>query len=299
MVGAQSPNDDGLLPEPDPLAVCARLRSAANTSQHGKLIPSVLASSALHLFFLPLLMVITVSFADSQSVSGPERDPYAREWVRSETWLEADYFGSEDEEDPLVQTRLATIEETVDTGTLPGKAEMARVWVAKKNVFPQTEISDPQDYFELVEYPKALAGDAFTESKPPKGYLPHFVPAGFPVTRGHFMMRPLSQLPRCFELREGSGEQAKAGDRLQVHYTGWLHTGKQFDSSVNHGPFEFTLGAGTCIKGWEEGLKGMKVGGKRVLIIPPELGYGKKGAGDVIPPDAELIFEVELLKIKK
>src|SRR5437867_1198011 len=97
----------------------------------------------------------------------------------------------------------------------------------------------------------------------------------------------------------GTGREAKAGDTVRVHYTGTLMSGKKFDSSRDRGePFEFKLGAGSVIKGWDEGVAGMKVGGTRKLIIPPSLGYGKRGAGNAIPPDAELHFEVELLKVK-
>jgi len=99
--------------------------------------------------------------------------------------------------------------------------------------------------------------------------------------------------------KKGDGPAAKKGDTVVVHYTGWLTNGKKFDSSLDRKePFEFPLGAGKVIKGWDEGVAGMQVGGKRKLMIPPELGYGARGAGDDIPPNAELIFEVELLKIK-
>jgi len=101
------------------------------------------------------------------------------------------------------------------------------------------------------------------------------------------------------DLTPGTGTEAATGDSVDVHYTGWLTDGKKFDSSKDRGrPFSFKLGAGMVIKGWDEGVAGMKVGGKRKLMIPPELGYGTRGAGNVIPPNAELIFEVELLKIK-
>ena len=97
----------------------------------------------------------------------------------------------------------------------------------------------------------------------------------------------------------GTGDVATAGKNTTVHYTGWLENGKQFDSSVDRGqPFSFPLGAGHVIKGWDEGVQGMKVGGKRKLTIPSDLGYGSRGAGGVIPPNATLIFDVELLGVK-
>lgn len=99
--------------------------------------------------------------------------------------------------------------------------------------------------------------------------------------------------------KEGTGAEAKAGNVAEVHYTGWLKDGKKFDSSLDRGQtFKFKLGAGQVIKGWDEGVQGMKVGGKRKLIIPSELGYGARGAGGVIPPNAELTFEVELISVK-
>jgi FKBP-type peptidyl-prolyl cis-trans isomerase FkpA len=102
------------------------------------------------------------------------------------------------------------------------------------------------------------------------------------------------------DLKEGTGDEAKNGDVVEVHYTGWLTNKKKFDSSLDRKmPFSFKLGAGQVIRGWDEGVAGMKVGGKRKLTIPPELGYGARGAGGVIPPNATLIFEVELLKINK
>lgn len=102
----------------------------------------------------------------------------------------------------------------------------------------------------------------------------------------------------------GTGAEAVNGTTCEMHYTGWLYEDskrtKKFDSSVDRGrPFAFKLGAGMVIKGWDEGVKGMKVGGKRELIIPPDLGYGARGVGGVIPPNATLDFEVELLSVKK
>ncbi len=96
----------------------------------------------------------------------------------------------------------------------------------------------------------------------------------------------------------GDGSSPRPGQSVQVHYTGWLEDGTKFDSSVDRGqPFVFPLGQGRVIKGWDEGVAGMKEGGKRRLTIPPDLGYGARGAGGVIPPNATLIFDVELLKV--
>jgi FKBP-type peptidyl-prolyl cis-trans isomerase len=115
----------------------------------------------------------------------------------------------------------------------------------------------------------------------------------------------MSELPsglKYTDSKVGDGATATAGHKVSVHYTGWLYNngekGKKFDSSVDRGePFSFGLGAHQVIRGWDEGVAGMKVGGKRTLVIPPELGYGARGAGGAIPPNATLIFDVELLKV--
>lgn len=119
---------------------------------------------------------------------------------------------------------------------------------------------------------------------------------------------PGGRIPELLRIdeRNGSGPVAAPGTDVTVHYTGWLYDekaadkhGTRFDSSVDRGePLTFLLGAGRVIRGWDEGVAGMRVGGKRVLMIPPEYGYGRKGAGDVIPPNGSLVFEVELLDVK-
>jgi FKBP-type peptidyl-prolyl cis-trans isomerase len=101
-----------------------------------------------------------------------------------------------------------------------------------------------------------------------------------------------------WDIKVGTGDVAKEGDHVKVHYTGWFTSGKKFDSSVDaRKPYDFTLGKGEVIKGWDEGVTGMKVGGKRQLRIPPELAYGADGYKTIVPPDATLIFDVQLLAI--
>lgn len=103
----------------------------------------------------------------------------------------------------------------------------------------------------------------------------------------------------CEDIEIGEGAEAVAGSTVVVHYSGFLTDGSKFDSSLDRNdPFSFKLGAGMVIRGWDEGFSGMKVGGKRKLTIPPEMGYGSAGAGGVIPPNATLIFDVELLDVK-
>lgn len=137
--------------------------------------------------------------------------------------------------------------------------------------------------------------------------LPAQTPAKKPTTAPH----PVTNVPtkvtgdgvktpsglQYWDIRVGTGQVAKDGDHVKVHYTGWLTTGKKFDSSVGAAPFDFTIGAGEVIKGWDEGVAGMKVGGKRQLRIPPDLAYGASGQAPVIPPNATLIFDVRLMGI--
>ena len=107
------------------------------------------------------------------------------------------------------------------------------------------------------------------------------------------------------DILEGTGPMASSGHTATVKYTGWLysadapeHKGTKFDSSIGRGPFAFKLGAGQVIRGWDQGVQGMKVGGQRRLVLPPEFGYGARGAGSAIPPNATLVFDVELLDVK-
>jgi FKBP-type peptidyl-prolyl cis-trans isomerase len=123
-------------------------------------------------------------------------------------------------------------------------------------------------------------------------------PAAKHAKAGHKTITTASGL-KYQVLKVGNGAVATAGQTVTVHYTGWLTDGTKFDSSVDRGqPFQFTLGAGQVIKGWDEGVAGMKVGEQRTLTIPPDLGYGDRGAGGVIPPNATLVFDVELLGVQ-
>jgi len=127
-----------------------------------------------------------------------------------------------------------------------------------------------------------------------------------PAGRSNAADTQVTEMPdglKYTDIKIGDGAAAKAGNKVTVNYTGWLYEngvkGKKFDSSLDRNqPFQFTLGAHQVIPGWDEGVAGMKVGGKRTLIIPPELGYGARGAGGAIPPNATLIFDVDLLQVQ-
>jgi FKBP-type peptidyl-prolyl cis-trans isomerase len=144
--------------------------------------------------------------------------------------------------------------------------------------------------------PLRLAGAALALA-----ILAVFAPSGRPDAANQVIEMPDGL--KYTDTKTGDGATAKAGNKVSVHYTGWLSAngakGKKFDSSVDRGqPFQFTLGAKQVIAGWDEGVAGMKVGGTRTLTIPPELGYGVRGAPGAIPPNATLIFDVELLQVQ-
>jgi FKBP-type peptidyl-prolyl cis-trans isomerase len=175
------------------------------------------------------------------------------------------------------------MEEAVDKRTI--WVIVGLVVLALVAVFASTQCST--DAEEPAEEP-AVEEPAAEEVQPPSGEDTESAPAAEEVTE-----------LQIEDLVVGEGAEAVAGSTVLVHYTGWLTDGTKFDSSLDRGqPFSFGLGQGMVIPGWDQGVEGMKVGGKRKLTIPPDLGYGAQGAGGVIPPNATLIFEVELLEVQ-
>jgi FKBP-type peptidyl-prolyl cis-trans isomerase len=151
----------------------------------------------------------------------------------------------------------------------------------------------------------ALAFVSFAAAPPATAQQAAQPPAAQPKAAQPGASGKMTELPsglKYIDEKVGTGAEAKSGEKVTVHYTGWLYNngqkGKKFDSSVDRGePFTFNLGGGQVIPGWDQGVAGMKVGGERTLIIPANLAYGARGAGGVIPPNATLMFDVELLKV--
>ena len=141
--------------------------------------------------------------------------------------------------------------------------------------------------FTVTSVLSTLACSKKVDELQPSGYTPA---SATPLPPGPETLQKVDEVV-------GTGPEAKTGDKVKVHYTGTLINGKQFDSSVGKDPFEFEIGKGNVIKGWDEGVPGMKVGGKRKLTIPPELAYGSRGFPGAIPPNSTLVFEVELLGV--
>jgi peptidylprolyl isomerase len=166
----------------------------------------------------------------------------------------------------------------------------------KERAFQQTELSSPMMQVRLKTFAlaAALACTAATIAPLTNAALAQSMAKSTTLPSG---LQVIDTVP-------GTGASPKTGEICVMHYTGWLYVngqkGAKFDSSVDRGqPFEFPIGTGRVIKGWDEGVSTMKAGGKRTLIIPPDMGYGARGAGGVIPPNATLIFDVELISIKR
>jgi FKBP-type peptidyl-prolyl cis-trans isomerase len=145
--------------------------------------------------------------------------------------------------------------------------------------------------------PRALAASLLAAAGP---FLLSALAQPNPTSQDHAEIREVvtpSGL-KYIDLKLGQGDAADVGKVLEVRYSGWLANGVKFDSSIDDRPFTFRLGTGDAIKGWDEGLMGMRAGGKRRLVIPPELGFGKQGVGSVVPPNAVLVYEFELLAVR-
>lgn len=147
--------------------------------------------------------------------------------------------------------------------------------------------------------PKIFPGTLFTAALLTAAFLPPAIAGqdkGQPNASAKEVVTPSGL--KYIDLKIGQGEEAATGKIVEVHYVGWLENGTRFDTSRERRPFTFRLGAGDGIKGWDEGLVGMKVGGRRKLVIPPELGFGKQGVGSVVPPNSVLFYEFELLEVR-
>ncbi len=260
------------------------------------------------------LIVIFCSLAEAQSKSVPRRAakpvievPISR--------LEKQFFTALEQQDTTVLERILALDflGTEDDGAVVTRAD----FIAKVNAAaPQT--SAPEDIkVRLVATTGIVTGQVNWNQKPLRYTAVWFLRRGrwqmvswqvTPLTSIFYVAKKLAGGKKVnttasglqyIDTVEGTGVSPQPGQTVRVHYTGTLENGRKFDSSVDRNePFEFQIGIGRVIKGWDEGVMTMKIGGKRTLVIPSELGYGARGAGGVIPPNATLIFDVELLGVK-